>query len=137
LICPMEKRYIGILVSCVGLVALLLGCDRFQYREQYVGEFDFTTIRTLPDSLDQDSTITTFAGSVSLYDKDALLVHFKPDDSIAPNIAEDGTLTVPGFVAAGGKFSGSFSSADQVGFVSEFISYTQERVRYDVKGTRQ
>lgn len=119
------------------LLMLALGCDRFSYREQYVGDFDFTTIRSLPDSSDHDSSTTIFAGTVSLYNDDALLLHFKPDDSIAPNIAKDGALTVPGFVASGGSFVGSFGDADHLNFTSEFRSYTAQRVRYVVTGVRK
>jgi hypothetical protein len=125
--------------SCFVLVLLLLlvGCDRFSYREQYVGDFDFTTIRLLPDSSDHDSTTTIFAGTVTQYNNDALLLRFKADDSIAPNIAKDGVLTVPGFVASGGSFQGSFSDADHMSFTSEFRSYTTQRVRYVVTGARK
>lgn len=123
--------------ALVSAIALLAACNKFQYREQYVGNYDFKTIRTLPDSLDHDSTITNYLGFVDLYSKDAVLIKFKADDSIAPNIAEDGTITVPGFVASGGTFTGSFSDASHVGFVSEFSSYTRQKVRYVVTGAKR
>jgi hypothetical protein len=129
-------KHLG-LWAALSAIVLLAACNKFQYREQYVGGYDFTTIRTLPDSLDQDSTTTVFAGYVDLYDKDALLIKFKADDSLAPNIAEDGTLTVPGFVASGGTFTGSFTDNSHVSFVSEFRSYTAQRVRYIVGGVRR
>lgn len=128
----MKKLSISLLLLC-----LLLGCDRFQYREQYFGDFDFTTIRTLPDSSDHDSSTTLFAGTVGYWNKDELLIKFKADDSIAPIIAKDGGLTVPGFVAAGGTFEGRFADADHVTFVSEFQSYTSQKVRYAVTGVRR
>ena len=125
--------FLGTLVLSI----LLLGCDRFKYREQYFGDFDFTTIRTLPDSSDHDSTTTLFAGTVGQWNKDELLINFKDDDSVATIIDEDGSLTVPGFVAAGGTFEGSFTDADHVAFVSEFRSYTTQKVRYAVTGVRR
>jgi hypothetical protein len=116
---------------------LLAACDKFQYREQYVGDFDFTTLRTLPDSADHDSTVTPYQGHVTIWEKEQLLLRFLQDDSIAPTVAEDGTLDVEGFVISGGSFEGGFSDADHVRFSAEFLSFTGASVRYDVTGVRR
>lgn len=119
------------------VVVLLAACNRYKYRDAYTGNFQFTTIRTRPDSTEPDSQRISYAGYVDPYGKDAVFIRFKADDSIAPAIDKAGVLTVPGFVVSGGTFTGSFSDEDNMHFETEFTTYLHERVRYDVTGVRR
>jgi hypothetical protein len=125
------------LLISLSLLLALLGCDRFKYREQYTGVFNFATIRTNPDSIDVDSQRINYLGYVDPFGKDQLFIRFKADDSIAPTVDKSGGLTVPGFVVTGGSFTGSFSDADHLHFETEFVTYLREGVRFDVTGVRQ
>lgn len=129
-------KQLGIWMALVALV-LFSACDRFQYREQYTGSFDFVTYRTNPDSIDPDSQRIIYSGYVDLYGNKSLILKFKADDSIAPEVDENGGLTVPGFVVSGGTFTGAFSDADHVHFETQFVTYLHEGVRFDVTGTRR
>ena len=129
-------KQLGISVILVSLV-LLSACNRFKYREQYTGNFQFATIHSLPDSANPNPQLINYAGYIRTYDKDALFIRFKNDDSIAPKIDNTGKLTVPGFIVSGGSFVGAFANADSLHFVSEFVTYLHERIRLDVTGVRR
>lgn len=129
-------KHSRILLASFLLASLFASCDKFSYREEYTGNFDFTTIRKVVGGQNPDSTNTAHPGYVKLWDKESVLIRFLEDDSLAPKISETGLLTIEGFVSSG-SFSGSYSDIDNLTFQSAFRSYTGDSVEYDVTGIRR
>ena len=130
----MKHRHI--LLACTLLVSLFSACDKFSFREDYTGNFDFNTIRKTVGAAVPDSTNTNYPGYVTKWEKEAVLIRFSETDSLAPRISETGVLTVVAFVA-GGTFSGEFSDVNNVHFESAFRSFTGDSVAYSVTGVRR
>lgn len=142
------------------LVLSILGCDKkYDYREKYIGDFNFTVDSYewhtgAPINIINLPTIT-YSGTIRIYNQgdflkdlnrfgspdeyedpdQRLTIEFSANNFITPALSEDGTLgeeNVPHY-----HFSGQFTNPDEIEFIVEGIGSVGLSLNYHITGTRK
>lgn len=122
-----------------GILLLLLltcfACSPFSYREDYTGNFSFTTRRTVRNASIPDTSIVSYNGIIREFGRDQVLIRFLSDDSLAPSLSKEGVLTVTG-LQSNATFLGGFSGLDSLSFESTFTNFGGDQIWLRVVGNR-
>ena len=128
----MKHNLTGSLLAVL-IIAGTTGCRKEDYRDPYLGKYDFTTIATefsMGDSTLQVDTLRYF-GEIAAGGQDSTLsIFYLPDVVLEARLSEDGGLS------KSGHFGGRFLSASEV----EFGIQTEglgEGTRHQVHGVKK
>lgn len=116
----------------------LQSCKKEDYRKDYTGNFNFTTVISVFNTVDSTLSDTTiyYSGEISYgANSDEIVIEYLQNSTLTASLRQDGTFTKPQGSGLGWGFNGEFSSKDKLTFSAGWFDGSK-RTDHDVSGTR-
>ncbi|HKR03605.1 MAG TPA: hypothetical protein VJY62_03140 [Bacteroidia bacterium] len=133
----MHKKIIKFTMTLI-ILGMLSSCKKKDYREDYVGHYQFVVEETEYNNIDSiySDTLINFLGEIDYgIDDNEISIHYLPNTTIYPILDEDGNLSSSGS-GQGSSFGGKFETKNKVTFGGGTGSAV-EGTTYQVSGIKQ